>query len=111
MSRLEKKLLPLDSQLKARLDLALIDFRRLWEVMREQDKQFLRERIQQIVPLVRSPSGQCLQVRLNVELKYEMGPEEFHIVDVPPEAVKNAIECWDRNEHYAPQTFGELGLG
>src|SRR5688572_3211372 len=106
-----KALLGIDSRLKAKIDEALIDLRRLYEAMRVEDRDILKAWIDQLVPLQRSPVSNLIG-RVEVELKYPIDSDEVvRVTGLPPLAVKNAIEHWERREQYTPTTFGELGLG
>jgi hypothetical protein len=105
-----KLLLPLDSQAKAKVDLALIEFRKLYENMTGEDRLVLKKWIVAILPYARTPPVGSLQGILNVELKYDVGADTFRSVGVPVLAIKNAIEHWERDEAYSPVTIDELGL-
>jgi hypothetical protein len=101
----------LDSRLKAKVDEALIELRRLYDAVGEEDRDRLRVWINQVVPLASSPPS-ALMGRLQVELSYPISEEEkIRVAGVPPLAIKNALAHWDRGEPYTPTTFGELGIG
>jgi hypothetical protein len=110
--RFEKMMRGVDSRLKAKVESELIDLRRLYDVMRTEDKEVLTAWIEQVVPVERSPAVGNLQGTLRIELKYRIGPDEYlSVVGLPALAIRKAIEHWDRGELYTPETLGELGLG
>jgi hypothetical protein len=100
----------MDSRLKHRVDAALVGFREMYEAMTEDDKTVLKEWLEKFIPIARSPAcGQFIGA-LGVEMKYNLGEDTLVARGVPPLAIKEAMEHWDKGENYAPTTFGELGI-
>jgi len=108
-SRLQKILGDAIAKETVRIDSALLELKRLYDIMTEDERKLWKAWIDQVVPLDQRLLSNLIG-RLHVDLRYPFGEEELRVTGVPALAMKNAIEHWERGEYYNPKTFEEVSM-
>jgi hypothetical protein len=103
MGDAKKALRKVDSQLKAKVDLALIEIRKIYESLDVDDRARLKTWVDELLAVCgRKPTiGPLVSVRLQISQNDEVG-------SIPIRAFRNAFDIWDRGEDYAPSRLDEL---
>jgi hypothetical protein len=105
---IDRHLRKLDSQLKKRTDEALADLRNYWGKWDGQTKQAFKEWMEKAVALKKAMPDVIPYMSLRVEFSEQVADDEYHTFAPSLEAIRRAVESWERGEPYTPTSLGEL---
>ncbi len=97
-----------DSQIKARIDSELLEFRPMYSGLPADEKAALKEWIREVLAVQEKQPRISMDLSLKVRLYERIGEDEHRAVKLPLKVILNAMETWDRGELYAPTNLGEL---
>jgi hypothetical protein len=97
-----------DSRTKARIDSELLEFRPMYEGLPADEKSALKEWMREVLAVQEKQPRICMDLTLRVSLSERVGDDEYRTVRLPVKVILNAMETWDRGEHYAPASISEL---
>ena len=104
----KKVLREVDSRLKFRIDTALTDLRNYWDHWNEEDQQAFKAWVTKLADLGNIMPNVIPYIFLRLEFSEQVGEDEVHTFSPPIQAIKKAIDCWERGEPYTPNSLGEL---
>ncbi|HEY2826296.1 MAG TPA: hypothetical protein VGJ04_01745 [Pirellulales bacterium] len=97
-----------DSKAKAKVDLALIELREMYEHLSSEERHEIRAWLDQVADANEMMPRVGINMSMKIEFSEQIGEDEYRTVQIPILAFKRAFESWDRGEFYTPTTFGEL---
>ena len=71
------------------------------------EKAKLKQWIQEVLEVERK-QPMFLDMKLRLTFSDQVGEVEYRTVRLPLLTILNAMETWDKGEHYAPTKLGEL---
>jgi hypothetical protein len=104
---MDKALRKIDSRLKHSADERLANLRVCWEHWTEEQRQAFKKWIVGLAEVNAATPAFFPRVKVSLTISAYQ-PEIEESFEPPIEGVRRAIECWERGEHYAPTTIGEM---
>ena len=100
-----KAMRTVDSRMKQRTDIDVVELRKMYSRLSRDEKEQLREWINEAVALKRKIPSISLDVAFKVDVSEAVGEATAQL---SPLAIQNAIASWDRGDDYAPTSIEEL---
>lgn len=79
------------------------EFRRFWESWPPEERATFKAAVDKVIALNHELHQVPPRIALRLEICEQTGDDEFNTLSLTPSVLKQAIECWERGETFAPK--------